>query len=582
MYFHPNEQYFPCSIEYLLQNSTLLDNNNPGWTHSGPTQQDLANYKSDNFYVSIAESQFTGTPTAPMYYAVQQYSDVIEISYLMLYAYQGGQTCRALRAGSHFSCIVKTLGIHQGDLERVVVTLRPLSGGGYEVVRVGYEAHGDVTWYSPHLVPWQDGTHPKVSVALNGHSCHIFEDNEIFEFEVTDIVAIVSATSTTGRAWTPYTNSEFKQLGLDSSGTPINDQVWAAFTGRLGISQGNSLDSATYYDGSNLSALDWDYVCIVCFTAKILGMLPSSVTHGDGPSGPGGRSWVTNPSGPLFKPYQLITLNANNDMGEGPGALAWLVGDFNGDGKAEIAQPWANGSSLGLLLYGLDNVDCPTRLFHSDDMGQGPGAEAWLVGKFCGDGKDEIVQCWGNGSSLGMIVYGSDGGQGMKALWGTDDMGQGPGAVTWLVGDVNGDGKDEVIQGWDHDSSLGMIVYGSDGGQGMKALWGNDDMGQGSGAVAWLVGDVNGDGKDEIIQCWANGSSLGMIVYGSDGGQGMKALWGTDDMGEGPGAVTWQVGDINGDGKDEIVQCWANGSSLGMIVYGSDGGQGMKALWGTE
>ena len=40
-------------------------------------------------------------------------------------------------------------------------------------------------------------------------------------------------------------------------------------------------------------------------------------------------------------------------------------------------------------------------------------------------------------------------------------------------------------------------------------------MGQGPGAVAWLVDDFNGDRKDEIVQAWANGSSLGMIVYGT-------------------------------------------------------------------
>ena len=177
----------------------------------------------------------------------------------------------------------------------------------------------------------------------------------------------------------------------------------------------------------------------------------------------------------------------------------------------------------------------------SNNMDQGPGAVTWQVGDFNGDGKTEIVQGWRDGSSLGMIMYGSDGGGGLKTIWSNPDMGQGSGAVTWLAGDFNGDGKPEIVQGWAHGSSLGMIMYGSDGHGGLKTIWSSDNMGQGPGAITWLVGDFNGDGKPEIVQGWAHGSSLGMIMYGSDGRGGLKTIWSSDNMGQGPGAVSWLV-----------------------------------------
>jgi hypothetical protein len=62
----------------------------------------------------------------------------------------------------------------------------------------------------------------------------------------------------------------------------------------------------------------------------------------------------------------------------------------------------------------------------------------------------------------------------------------------------------------------------------------------------------------------------------------LRRLWGTANVsGDGPGAVAWLVGDINGDGKDEVIQPWANGSTLGMIVYGADETGVMRKLWGT-
>jgi hypothetical protein len=38
-------------------------------------------------------------------------------------------------------------------------------------------------------------------------------------------------------------------------------------------------------------------------------------------------------------------------------------------------------------------------------------------------------------------------------------------------------------------------------------------MGQGQGAVSWLMGKVLGTGSEQICQQWANGNLLGMIVY---------------------------------------------------------------------
>ena len=242
--------------------------------------------------------------------------------------------------------------------------------------------------------------------------------------------------------------------------------------------------------------------------------------------------------------------------------------DIFGDERKEIVQCWGNGSALGMIVYGSDGGAGLTTLWQNNNLGQGPGAVAWLSGDFNGDRKDEIVQCWGNGSSLGIIVYGSDGAAGLRQLWASSNMGQGPGAVSWLVGDFNGDGKDEIAQCWGNGSSLGIIVYGSDGGSGLRTVWSSSDMGQGPGAVSWQVGDFNGDGKDEIAQCWGNGGSLGMILYGSDGGAGLKTLWASGNLGEGPGAVMWRTGRYLEGSKKQIMQGWGNGSQLGLIMYG--------------
>src|SRR5207253_9031327 len=103
------------------------------------------------------------------------------------------------------------------------------------------------------------------------------------------------------------------------TGNPIGDQVWAAFQGRLGGSQDNAFVGATYFDGSNLSAADLLFVAVTVVGANALKKL-DDMTHGDGPEGPGGREWVKPVSGKLFN-NSLMVLQANDNMGQGPGAV---------------------------------------------------------------------------------------------------------------------------------------------------------------------------------------------------------------------------------------------------------------------
>jgi hypothetical protein len=77
--------------------------------------------------------------------------------------------------------------------------------------------------------------------------------------------------------------------------------------------------------------------------------------------------------------------------------------------------------------------------------------------------------------------------------FGNANMDQGSGAVASLIGDVNGDGKAEVIQfSGDNNGTLGMLVWGFDASGKPSNIFGTKNLqNQGSAAVAWLIGDQN-------------------------------------------------------------------------------------------
>ena len=110
-------------------------------------------------------------------------------------------------------------------------------------------------------------------------------------------------------------------------------------------------------------------------------------------------------------------------------------------------------------------------------------------------GTTEIAQLWDDNGTLALTVYRYE--QGTMVAPVGNDLGQGTGAVAWLTGDFFGRGSTQIVQLWDNDGTLGAVVYGCVNGT-AETLFGSSDLGQGSGAVAWLTGNFTPSGNLEI------------------------------------------------------------------------------------
>lgn len=292
--FHPREDCFPCSIEFLLKGSTLKNKSDGSFSVPNPTQNDLLLNRADNYFIEVNSSQFGGMVdgSSPVYYAVQKGdNNTIVISYIALFAFQSGQTLNV--GGFNIDVIINDYGKHQGDIERVSVIL---NASDNSLVQVNYEAHGDTKSYPPNEVLFE-GTHPIVNFALGGHSCHnsfqkglrvVDDDAKIFQ-----VLSLMGDRTTGGKIWRP---SKLLQLGLDANGQPINDQKWAAFSGRIGVHQVNKVNSATTIDGKGLGFWQWAYVKTLGSMLDVFDVFYQlEFVQGVGPEGPGGRPWVTSP-----------------------------------------------------------------------------------------------------------------------------------------------------------------------------------------------------------------------------------------------------------------------------------------------
>lgn len=221
-----------------------------------------------------------------------------------------------------------------------------------------------------------------------------------------------------------------------------------------------------------------------------------------------------------------------------------MAGDFDGDGWEDLIT-FKRGSDP--KVYVASNYGSgfgPGKVWHSYFAAND---EVPAVGDFNGDGKDDIVT-FTRGTNPRVYVALSDGTKFVNA--GTWHTWFASGTETPKVGDFNGDGADDIVS-FARGSAPKVFVALSNRTNafvGSGVVW-NYYFAAGSETPA--VGDVDGDGDDDIIS-FRQGTNLDVFVGFSNRTNAFSAgvNWLSRPAVTGE---TMAVGDLDHDGDDDIV-----------------------------
>lgn len=248
----------------------------------------------------------------------------------------------------------------------------------------------------------------------------------------------------------------------------------------------------------------------------------------------------------------------------GIGNLGFYSGDVNGDGNTDVIQPWNNGGTLAIMAHNVSGNS--TNIICNNTMpGNGTGNVGFVPADVNGDGKTDLVQGWNNGGKMSLIVFTSTGNSFYQSWNATTTMGAG--AIGLIPVDMDGDGRTDIAHLWNNNGKLGLIIYRSTG-TGYSFYYSTVFV-NGSANIGFFPADYDGDGKTDIVQCWNNNGLTSVSVFRSSGSAYSNTWNGT--MPQGAANVGFVPVDYNGDSKVEFIQGWNNNGMMNLLLYNSSG-----------
>ena len=275
-----------------------------------------------------------------------------------------------------------------------------------------------------------------------------------------------------------------------------------------------------------------------------------------------------------------FTARVNFATGTNPAALV-AVADIDGDGKPDMVVVNRSTNTFSVLRNISTAGTISTASFAAKvDFATDSTPSSVAIGDIDGDGKQDIVitnqflnkiSVYRNTSTSGAITTGSFA---AKVNFITDTLSL-PTAVA--IGDIDGDGKPDLAVTNSFTNTVSILKnISSVGSITSSSFAAAVDYKTGLGPTSVAIGDIDGDGKPDLVIADYNAKTISVLRNkASVNVIDTNSLAAKVDFATGTGPYALAIGDLNGDGKPEIVvanqgsntiSVFANSASSGTIL----------------
>jgi hypothetical protein len=262
--------------------------------------------------------------------------------------------------------------------------------------------------------------------------------------------------------------------------------------------------------------------------------------------------------------YHRAVVNVNGELNPCPGPIDVAICDMDLDGKQDIVT--ANALGFGISIFKNSGAQS-SFAFVGNPFNFVTGFQPFglAIGDIDGDGKEDVAVININtDSTAGLSVLRNTSIPGTLSFAPVATFTTGPHPKGIAFADIDGDDKLDVVVANQKRNTVSILRNTSVPGNISFAAKVNFTVGNKPKSVA--VGDLNGDGKPDIVVANTKGNTVSVLQN--------QATLGTIDATSlatqltfttGALPVSVAVADLDGDGKSDIISANYNGNSISVI-----------------
>ncbi len=254
------------------------------------------------------------------------------------------------------------------------------------------------------------------------------------------------------------------------------------------------------------------------------------------------------------------------------GGVRSALGDVNGDGVRDIAiVPGPGGAPRLRVIDGASGATLIDLNVYEDTF---RGGLYVALGDVNGDGKADIVTGTGDGGAPRVRVLdgASLGKNVLRDYFAYETTFRG--GVLVATGDVDGDRRADVITGTGVGGGPRVVSFAGSDNHVIQNFFAYEDSFRGGVQVS--AGDVDGDGRDDIITGTGPGGGPVVRVIGSSNNQTLLQFLADDSTFRGGVAV--DASDVNGDGRKDVITRTRHGTSVSVNAFDNRGGTRVRSF----
>ena len=175
------------------------------------------------------------------------------------------------------------------------------------------------------------------------------------------------------------------------------------------------------------------------------------------------------------------------------------------------------------------------------------------AGDLNGDGKPDLVVVNQSSNTVSVFLNTTPPGATTPSFSAKTDFATGANPYAVAIGDLNGDGKSDIVVANHNSNTVSVFLNTTAPGSTTPTFAARTDFATGAWPDGVSIGDLNGDGLPDLVVTNNNSNTVSVFLNTTTPGATTPSFSAKTDFSTGTSPVGVSIGDLNGDGMPDIV-----------------------------